>query len=462
MLQTFLRRGCLLATLLLVWASAPKLCAAKPNVIYILADDLGYGDLGCYGQKVLRTPNLDRLAAEGMRFTQHYAGATVCAPSRCVLLTGLHLGHARIRVNGPVLLRDEDVTIADLLKDAGYRTGCFGKWGVGHPPPFDDPQRNGFDEFFGYANMIHAHNFYPTFVVKNGQRVPLRNVLTKKWRDRNEEDGRGVAEKKVDYVPDLVTAEALSFLQRNRSRPFFLYVALNVPHANNEAGNDGMEVPSHGEFASREWPEPEKGFAAMIHNIDRDVGLILARVKELGLDDKTLIFFSSDNGPHQEGGHRVSFFDSNGPLRGFKRDLYEGGIRVPLIARWPGKIPAASVSDHLSGFVDMLATLCDVSGVAAPPNDGFSMLPTLVGRTADQRSHDYLYWQFRDAEVRAVRRGKWKAVRLPRPRQERYDVELYDLSVDLSESMNVAQQFPDVTRELDALMTAAHTPLSEQ
>lgn len=430
----------------------------RPNIIYILADDLGYGDLGCYGQKTLTTPNLDRMAAEGMRFTQHYAGSTVCAPSRCVLLTGLHTGHCRVRGNGPGQLLDEDVTIAEVLKQAGYRTGCVGKWGIGNPPPLDDPQRQGFDYFYGYVNMFHAHNFYPEFIIRNGERVALRNEVEPQWKDS---DGRGIATKRVDYVPDLVTAEALSFIERHRDEPFFLYFAMNVPHANNEAGRSsrlerGMEVPSFGEFADREWPAPEKGFASMIRNLDGDVGKVLAKLKELDIDENTLVIFSSDNGPHQEGGHEMPFFDSNGQLQGMKRDLYEGGIRVPMIARWPTGIQAGSVSPHVSGFQDILPTLTQLAGADAPTNDGLSMVPTLLGQ-GDQPQHDYLYWEFLEKGGRqAVLQGKWKGIRLETEKNPNGPLELYDVSKDIEEAHNLAEQHPEIVAKLAAIMREAH------
>ena len=431
--------------------------ATRPNIVFILADDLGYGDLGCFGQKVIKAPHLDRLAAEGMRFTRHYAGSTVCAPSRCVLLTGLHTGHARIRGNGPGLLQDEDVTVARVLKQAGYATGCVGKWGLGKPPPLDDPARRGFDHFYGYISMWHAHNFYPEFVIRNGKRVALRNEVAPKWK---ETDGRGVATKRIDYVPDLVTAEALGFVERNKDRPFFLYWALNVPHANNEAGRAGMEVPDLGEFADRDWPAPEKGFAAMLRNMDRDVGRLMAKLKDLGLDSRTLVIFTSDNGPHEEGGHKADFFDSSAPLRGTKRDLYEGGIRVPTIARWPGRVPAGRVTEHVSGFQDYFPTFAELAGAEAPATDGISLVPTLLGRPGEQQKHPYLYWEFYErGGKRAAVKGNWKAVQNNVVKNPKAPVELYDLSKDIGEEHNVADAHPDLVAEMAACMKAAHVDL---
>jgi arylsulfatase A-like enzyme len=431
----------------------------KPNIIYVLADDLGYGDLSCYGQSTLVTPNLDRMASEGIRFTRHYAGSTVCAPSRCVLLTGKHTGHASVRGNQDGVILDDEVTVAEILRDAGYATGCVGKWGVGNPPPQNDPKRNGFEYFYGYVNMFHAHNFYPEFIIRNGQRVSLRNVLAAKWREPQPKvrEGRGVAETKIDYVPDLVTWEALQFVERNKSRPFFLYYALNVPHANNEGGQDGMEVPTLGEFATKDWPQPEKGFAAMIRNIDRDMGRLFAKLKELELDHDTIVFFSSDNGPHQEGGHQMAFFDSNGELLGMKRDLYEGGVRVPLIARWPGKIEAGSTSDHPSAFQDMLPTLAELAGVTGPKLDGISLAPTLLGDTPSQQRHPHLYWEFQEqGGKQAVLKDNWKAVKLNWKREPNGPLQLFDLSTDPTESNDVANKHPDVVAMMNKIMQREH------
>ncbi|WP_240928109.1 arylsulfatase [Thalassoroseus pseudoceratinae] len=433
----------------------------------ILADDLGYGDLSCYGQETLRTPHLDRMAREGMRFTQHYAGSTVCAPSRCVLLTGKHTGHARIRGNGPSRLLDEDVTIAHRLKSAGYVTGCVGKWGVGNPPPLNDPKRMGFDYFYGYVNMYHAHNFYPEFVIRNGTRVQLRNRVAEKWKPfldlADPRHGRGVAIKRLDYVPDLVADEAVQFIERNQERPFFLYFAMNVPHANNEAGRQGMEVPDQYEFDQKDWPEPEQGFAAMIRNIDRDVNRVLVTLQKLGLDENTLVIFTSDNGPHKEGGHSATFFNSSGAVRGTKRDVYEGGVRVPFIARWPGTIPAGTTSDHISAFQDVLPTLCELAKVDPPQDiDGISMIPTFTGHADDQTQHPYLYWEFfEQGGKQAVRQGDWKAVRLNTLRNPNGPLELYNLKDDLKERNNIAADHPEIVQTMEKIMIEAHREPAE-
>lgn len=430
-------------------------------MILILLDDAGYGDFSCYDTTHLKTPNIDQLRKEGMKFTQFYAGSTVCAPSRCVLLTGKHTGHCTVRGNSPGQIADAEMTIAELLQAAGYETACIGKWGVGAELALDDPRRNGFDEFFGYISMWHAHNFYPEFLIRNGKREPLQNVVMDRWRDN---DGRGVATKKIDYVPELLTQEVVDYIAQPRTQPFFLYYALNVPHANNEGGRfneapeKGMEVPDFGPYDSQAWPGPEKGFAAMMRNIDLAVKRIVDQLRKSEIDDETLILLTSDNGPHQEGGHTMEFFNSNSELRGMKRDLYEGGIRVPLIAHWPGKIDPGRSTDHISGFQDLLPTLAELTDQPIPDDvDGISMLPTLIGDDASQEQHDALYWEFTEQQgKRALREGDWKIVQTnvatatPRP------PELYRLDVDVTESNNIADQHPDVVQRLVPLMDQAH------
>ncbi|GBD36275.1 Arylsulfatase [bacterium HR36] len=433
------------------------------NIILILADDLGYGDLGCYGQQQIRTPHLDRLAAEGMRFTQFYAGSTVCAPSRCVLMTGLHTGHCYIRGNARYNLRPEDRTLAEVLKSAGYATAHIGKWGLGHENSTGVPTRKGFDYFFGYLDQVHAHNYYPTFLLRNGTRVRLPNVVPKEGPN-----GEGVASERRAYSHDLFTEEALRWIGQHRDQPFFLYLAYTIPHANNEAQNakytvatsrkrlHGMEVPDLGIYKDRPWPESEKAFAAMVTRLDADIGRIVARVRELGLERETLILFSSDNGPHGEGGHDPKFFQSSGNLRGMKRDLYEGGIRVPLIAWWPGRIPAGKVSAQVGWFADVLPTLADLAGAKPPEGlDGVSLVPTLLGKEREQRPPRYLYWEFYErGGAQAVRWGKWKGVCKPFWGR----LELYDLESDPGESGDLAEQHPDVVAKLQALLKEAHEP----
>jgi len=451
------------AIALAVWAM-PDLspAAERPNIIYILADDLGYGDLGCYGQQRIKTPAIDRMAAEGMKFTQHYAGSTVCAPSRCSLLTGLHQGHARIRGNGRALLKDEDVTVAEILKRAGYATGCIGKWGVGHPPPPGDVNRNGFDYFFGYLSMYNAHNYYPPFLHRNGKQVPLDNVPKKKGKGgRYGHRAAGVAVEKKEYSHDLFAEDALAFIERNKDKPFFLYLTFTIPHANNEAGRRGMEVPDYGIYKHEDWPDQQKGHAAMITRMDRDVGRLLAKLKALGLDEKTLVIFTSDNGPHKEGGADPDFFDSNSPLRGIKRALYEGGIRVPMIARWPGRVPAGSRSDHVSAFWDMMPTFAELAGAQMPERtDGISMVPALLGKADRQQRHEFLYWEFwEQGGKQAVRAGDWKAVRVGVHRNPDGPIELYNLKTDPGEETDVADKHPDIVAEMAQRMKAEHVDL---
>lgn len=421
-----------------------------PNIVFILADDLGYGDLGCYGQKRIQTPNLDRMASEGLRFTDFYAGSTVCAPSRCVLMTGLHTGHCRIRGNSKDNLQPDDITVAEVLKSAGYTTGLMGKWGLGHEGSTGVPTRQGFDEFFGYLDQTHAHNYYPTFLMRNETRVPLRNVVP-----REGNVGQGVASEKHEYSHDLIVREALSFLDRHHEQPFFLYLALTLPHANNEAGKQGMEVPDLAPYQDQDWPDQELRMAAMVTRLDRDIGAVLTRLKQHGIDEQTVAFFSSDNGPHKEGGHDAEFFDSNGPFTGTKRDLTDGGIRVPFIVRWPGKIQAKRVSQHIGYFADILPTLAELAGTKlTAKTDGISIVPTLL-EGGTQSHHAELYWEFYEqGSARAVRMGNWKGICKP----FRGPVRLYDITTDIAEEHDVAAQHPDIVKQIEAAMQSAHVP----
>ncbi len=434
------------------------LCAAEdrpPNIVFIMADDLGYGDLGCYGQKRIETPHIDRLAREGMRFTDFYAGSTVCAPSRCVLMTGYHTGHCFIRGNSKENLRPDDVTVAEALKAAGYTSALCGKWGLGHEGSDGVPTRQGFDYFYGYLDQHHAHNYYPAYLLRNLDRVPLKNVVPK--IDRY---GGGVASEKVEYSHDLITAEALDFIDRSQDQPFFLYLAWTIPHANNEAGREGMEVPDYGPYADTDWPQPQKGHAAMITRMDGDVGRLMSKLADLGLDENTIVFFTSDNGPHSEGGSDPEFNDSNGPLRGKKRDLTEGGIRVPMIVRWPGKVAADSTNEFAGSFCDVMPTLAELAGLGAQKEvpddiDGLSIVPTLLGHNDRQAKHDYLYWAFYEGGgARAIRMGNWKAVQQP----IRTPIRLYDLESDLGEATDVALQHSDLVEKAQRLMDQAYTP----
>jgi len=403
---------------------------AQPNVIFILADDLGYGDLGCCGQKHIQTPNIDRLASEGMRFTQAYSGATVCAPSRCALMTGKHGGHAFIRGNkelpgeGQTAMPADTFTVGHLMKKAGYQTGLIGKWGLGHPDSESIPNKMGFDYFFGYNCQRQAHEYYPPHLWRNTRKIML--------------EGKS-------YSHDLLAEEALEFVRRHKDQPFFLYLAFTIPHAK-------MQVPEIGGYEKEAWPENLKKMAAMITRMDRDIGRLMALLKELGLDTNTLVSFASDNGPHAEGGiERKNLFQSAGPLRGIKRDLYEGGIRVPMIACWPGKIKPGVVSQQVWAFWDYLPTMAELTGQPAPAGlDGISILPALLEGKAIE--HPPLYFEFHERGfTQAARIGDWKALRpgLGRP------LELYDLKTDLAEAHDVAAQQPDVVKRFEDYLKTA-------
>jgi uncharacterized sulfatase len=448
---------CSFAVLEDAYAAAKK---DQPNIIYIMADDLGYGDLGCYGQQKIKTPNLDKLAKEGMRFTQFYAGAPVCAPSRCVLMTGKHTGHARVRGNAgkadpmPQTIRPEDVTVAEVLKAAGYTTALIGKWGLSEENSIGHPNKKGFDHFFGYLNQHHAHNYYPEFLLRNESRVYLQNIVP------GEGDyGQGWATVRKEYSHDLMMTEALEWVEKSKGQPFFLYLAITLPHANNEGtrgtGN-GQEVPDYGIYENTDWKPQDKGQAAMVTRMDTDIGRLMEKLRRLGIDKNTLVIFTSDNGNHKEGGNDPEFFNANGPLRGMKRDLYEGGVRVPFIARWPGKIKGGSTSEHIGYFGDFMATAAELSGGKAPEGlDSLSFVPTLLGKPKEQRQHEYLYWEFYEQGGKtAVRAGNWKAVRLGFG--DSVPVELYDLSKDIGEETNVAGQHPEVVAKLKGYLTQAH------
>ncbi len=418
----------------------------KPNLIFILADDLGYGDLGCYGQEQIQTPCLDRMAEEGLLFTSAYAGAPVCAPSRCALMTGLHTGHTRIRGNAKIPLEPEDVTVAEVLQEAGYTTGLIGKWGLGEEGSSGLPNRQGFDYFYGYLNQMHAHNYYPEFMWRNTEKVNFENK--KAWW------GLGASRVKKDYAHDYFTEEALQFVEENKEGPFFLYLAYTIPHANSEA-RDGMEVPDYGIYADEEWPNPQKGHAAMITRLDRDVGRLMEKLEELDIAENTLVLFSSDNGPHKEGGADPDFFNSSGPLTGMKRSLNEGGIRVPAIAWWPGVIQPGRVSDHAWAFWDIMPTFAELAGVEPPEEiDGISFVSELLGHSEQQESHDFMYWEFHHeiwASSQAVRMGPWKAIR----RKPGAALELYNLEEDLAEEKNVAAEHPDIVAQIEEYLEEA-------
>lgn len=469
-------------------ASAPsEKDRSRPNIIYILADDLGYGELGCYGQDKIRTPNIDQLAAEGMRFTQHYSGAPVCAPSRCTLLTGKHTGHAYIRANremggwgrgareGQLHLPEGTATIASLLGDSGYATCAIGKWGLGGPGTSGQPNRQGFDHWYGYLCQRLAHNYYPEHLWRNQQKhildgndyFPAHQEMSSPPGDASEyEEYRG-----RQYAPDLMIDEALGFIGDNKDGPFFLYFATPVPHVALQVPEDSLvsyadqawdDKPYLGQKGYLPHPAPRAAYAAMISRMDRDIGRIMSLLDELGLADNTLVMFSSDNGPTYAGGVDAEFFNSAGPLRGLKGSLYEGGIRVPMIVRWPDHVTPGRECDLLSAFWDIMPTLCEVVGIDAPDDvDGISLLGSLLNKSQGHRTRDFLYWEYRGGQ--AVRKGKWKALR----RRGQDHPELYDLENDLGETTDVAGENPEIVEELERIMKSARTesvefPLNKQ
>lgn len=423
--------------------------AEKPNIIFIMADDLGYGDLGCYGQTEMKTPHIDQLALEGMRFTQAYAGSTVCAPTRGVLMTGLHTGHSRVRGNVgysgpdrerfPVPLRDEDVTVAELLKEAGYTTGVTGKWGIGQPGTTGVPTKQGFDEWLGFLDQRHAHGFYPEYIWRNDSMVSL--------------DGN-LGGQQNDWIHDQFTDFSLDFIRDNKDKPFFLYLAYTIPHGR-------YEIASDKPYSDKDWPEDVRNYAAMVTRMDADVGRIMGLLRDLEIDENTIVFFTSDNGaeiyyfrqndliPEYE-----SILKSPGPLRGWKRDLTDGGVRVPMIARWPGKIKPNTVSDHVWAFWDFLPTATELAGAKTPTNiDGVSVVPTLLGRKQDE--HEFLYWEFFERGFQqAVRYGDFKALRL----EQGKPLELYIVTKDPKEMNNVAAKYPKVVQHIESYLETARTP----
>ncbi len=442
------------------------LTTPRPNIIFILADDLGYADLSCFGQQKFDTPNIDRLAKQGMAFTQFYAGATVCAPSRSVLMTGLHTGHTPVRGNkeiqpeGQHPLPASSFTIAEQLKKVGYITGAFGKWGLGFPSSEGDPLKQGFDRFYGYNCQRLAHHYYPYHLWDNDMKVTL---------SENEGQQKGL------YAPIKIQEEALKFIENNKDTSFFLFYPSLIPHAelvapekymakyrnqflpeNSYQGLDEGEGYRNGSYASQ--PESHAAFVAMITLLDEQVGEIMQQIENLGLAENTIIIFSSDNGPHKEGGADPDFFDSNGAFKGHKRDLYEGGIRVPTIVKWTNNIEPNSTSNHIAAFWDFFPTVCDLTSIETPKGlDGISFLPTLLDG-GNQKEHEYLYWEFHEKGGRqAVRKGNWKAVKYDVIANPEKMIELYDLSKDSGEENNVASDFPDVVSELTRIIDTART-----
>ena len=418
----------------------------RPNIIYIMADDMGYGDAGCYGQSLIRTPNIDRLAKEGRRFTQCYAGSTVCAPSRSVLMTGLHTGHTRVRGNfgiggvkglggaaGRIPLKTADLTVAEVLKKAGYRTGMMGKWGLGEPETSGAPNRQGFDTWFGYLNQRRAHDYYPEFLWFNEERFTLPGNL----------EGE-----QSQYSHDLIAGFASHFIRQNHQAPFFLYLPFTIPHSK-------FQLPDYGPYAQADWPEQAKVYAAMITRMDRDIGTILELLEELDLAENTILFFCSDNGAANR---YDGLFNSSGPLRGRKRDLFEGGLRTPMIVRWPGKVPAATESSTPWTFADFLPTAAALAKTPIPSGlDGQSILPSLLGQ-AQSLEDRFLYWEFFERGFQqAARWQKWKAI-IPKVNGE---MQLYNLETDLGETKNLAQQHPEIVQRFQQFFATARTDSTE-
>ena len=445
-----------------------KSSPSKPNIIYILADDLGYGDLSCYGQEKFSTPNIDKLASQGMIFTQHYSGNTVCAPSRSALLTGMHTGHTPVRGNkeiqpeGQYPIPDDTYTMAEALKKGGYITGAFGKWGLGYPGSEGDPVNQGFDTFYGYNCQRLGHNYYPYHLWSNKDSIVLSG---------------NAGHAKNEYAPNLIQKKALEFLEKNKDTTFFMYVPTIIPHAELVAPEAIMakyrgkflpekkykgldDGPDYRKSSYESQDEPHAAFVAMIEIMDTQVGEIMAKVKELGIEDNTIIVFASDNGPHTEGGADPKYFKSSGPLKGVKRDLYEGGIRVPMIIKWPGKIKEGTKTDLVSAFWDVFPTFSEIAGIAVPANlDGISFLPTLLNKPEAQKQHEYLYWEFHEKGGRqAVRKGKWKAVKYNVLKQPNAPIELYDLSQDVGEKNNIASKHPEIVKDMERILKEARTP----
>ncbi len=421
--------------------------AEKPNIIFIMADDLGYGDLGSYGQIKIETPNIDRLASEGIRFTQAYAGGPVCTPSRSVLMTGLHNGHTPARDNiphYPTYLEDEDFTVAEMLKQAGYRCGGVGKWSLGDPGTEGDATNQGFDMWFGYQNQDHAHYYYTEY---------LDDSYESENNFRKELPGNTKSHK--HYSHNLIAERALDFIRDSQDGPFFLYAAFTLPHFSARSEDqDGLAVPSMAPYSNENWDEKSKKYAAMVHMLDKDVGRIVALVDELNLRENTLIIFTSDNGGHS---NIWKGFDTNGPLRGYKRDLTEGGIRVPFIARWPGKVPVGKTSDEIIAFQDMMPTFAELSGGIAPANtDGISVVEALAGGKL-KKGHEYLYWDYghcRDRYDQAIRMGNWKGIRLGQGGK----IQLYDLNKDIGEENDIADKNPLIAEKINRIMVEAFIP----
>ncbi|MGV3600374.1 MAG: arylsulfatase [Dyadobacter fermentans] len=461
-------------------AQAQKAPDKLPNIVYIYADDLGYGELGCYGQQKIKTPNLDRLAKEGIRFTQHYTGTPVCAPARAMLMTGKHAGHSAIRGNfelggfrdeeerGQMPLPAAELTVAELLKQKGYATALSGKWGMGMNNTEGTPTRQGFDYYYGYLDQKQAHNLYPSHLWENDR----WDTLAQPWQDIHRKldpakstDADFESFKGKEYAPAKMTEKALAFIDRSKNGPFFLYMPYTLPHVSLQAPDEYVkkyigqfdEKPYYGEknYASTKYPLST--YAAMITFLDDQVGIILDKLKALGLDDNTIVMFSSDNGATFNGGVNPQFFNSVAGLRGLKMDVYEGGIREPFIARWPGKIKPGRVSDHISAQFDLMATLAELTGQASPPTDGISFLPELLGQTNRQKKHEFLYFEYPEKGGQiAVRMGDWKGVKTDLRKNPGNPWQLFNLKTDRSESTDVAASHPDILKKLDQIVKREH------
>lgn len=450
----------------------------KPNIIYIYADDMGYGELGSYGQIHIKTPHLDQLAKEGMRFTQHYTSAPVCAPARCMLLTGKHGGHSYIRGNyelggfedstegGQMPLPEGIFTLPGMLKKAGYKTALVGKWGLGMAGTSGSPLQHGFDYYYGYLDQKQAHNYYPTHLWENDHWDTLGNPVMKVHQALDPATATQADFDKFSgkvYAPARMTEKALQFINTQGRQPFFLYLPYTIPHVSLQAPQAYIdkykgqfnEKPYYGQKGYASAMYPLSTYAAMISFLDDQVGIIMKRLKELGLDQNTIVFFSSDNGASFAGGADPAFFNSVAGLRGLKMELYEGGIRMPFIARWPGKIKAGTVSDHISVQYDLLATLAELTGQSVPATDGLSFLPELLGRK--QRLHDFLYFEYpENGGQLAIRMGKWKAVKKNLKKIPNAPWELFDLNADPYEKKDLANENPDVIRKINDLVKREH------
>jgi len=461
-------------------STAAETIARKPNIVLFFADDLGYGEVGCYGQTIIKTPNIDRLAAEGMRFTRHYSGNPVCAPSRCALLTGYHTGHAFVRGNkemggwgpdepeGQLPIPENTVTLAKYLKRQGYATAAVGKWGLGGPGSSGHPNKQGFDLFYGYLCQRVAHNYYPTHLWKNNLKDILEGntyfASRQKFKQPPKQRTGYDRFKTKHYAPDRMSDEALTFIRKNKDRPFFLYYPTPVPHVALQVPADSLaeysgklnDQPYLGQKGYLPHPEPRAAYAAMVTRMDRDFGRVLNLLKELELKENTIVLFSSDNGPTFNGGTDSAYFQSAGVFRGLKASVYEGGIRVPLIVRWPGKIKPGSTSDHISANWDYFPTLMELIGESPPTGiDGISFAPTLLGKET-QRAHEVLYWELRNQQ--AVRAGDWKLVRKADRKPRKIRTELFNLKQDISETTNLAESRPRMLQKMLNLAHQSRTP----